>query len=178
MLFNFTQNKAPTRGFTLIELLVVIAIIGMLSSVVLASLNSARGKARDARRLSDLNQLRTALELYRDTNNRYPGSTLSGSGCWWLWASGNTSGGGTFLPELVTSGAMPSVPKESFISGCTYRYVYFNTTNTACGPAGNYAVILATLEGNAPDSCRPQCTTGWGWGEPTDPKACFYILKE
>lgn len=166
------------RGFTLIELLVVIAIIGMLSSVVLASLNSARAKARDARRLSDLNQLRTALELYRDSNNRYPGSTLSGSGCWWIWASGNTVGGGTFLPELVTGGAIPSVPKESTIAGCTYRYAYFNTASTACGPAGNYAVILATLEGDAPASCRPQCTIGWGWGEPTDPKACFYVLKE
>src|SRR3989344_202641 len=55
-----------TRGFTLIELLVVIAIIGILSSVVLASLNSARKKGRDARRVSDLKQLQLALELFYD----------------------------------------------------------------------------------------------------------------
>src|SRR3989344_5533377 len=57
-----------TRGFTLIELLVVIAIIGILSSVVLASLNSARQKGRDTARVSALKQLQLALELYYDAN--------------------------------------------------------------------------------------------------------------
>ena len=52
------------KGFTLIELLVVIAIIGILASVVLASLNSARKKSRDARRVADIKQIQLALELY------------------------------------------------------------------------------------------------------------------
>ncbi|PCI30694.1 hypothetical protein COB52_01270 [Candidatus Kaiserbacteria bacterium] len=64
-----------TRGFTLIELLVVIAIIGILSSVVLASLNSAREKSRDARRIGDVKQLQLALEMYYDSNNGYPSAT-------------------------------------------------------------------------------------------------------
>ena len=64
--------KNHQRGFTLIELLVVIAIIGILSSVVLASLNSARKKGRDARRISDLKQIQLALELYYDSNSGYP----------------------------------------------------------------------------------------------------------
>lgn len=64
--------KQNLRGFTLIELLVVIAIIGILSSVVLASLNSARTKARDTRRVSDLKQIQVALELYYDANSKYP----------------------------------------------------------------------------------------------------------
>jgi len=59
-------------GFTLIELLVVIAIIGILSSVVLASLNSARQKGRDARRVADVKQLQLALELSYDANGVYP----------------------------------------------------------------------------------------------------------
>jgi type II secretion system protein G len=63
------------RGFTLIELLVVIAIIGILSSVVLASLNSARQKARDSKRLTDIAQIQTALELYFDSNGDYPTTT-------------------------------------------------------------------------------------------------------
>ncbi len=78
------KNKNKKSGFTLIELLVVIAIIGILSSVVLASLNSARRKSRDARRVADLGQIRLALELYFDANRAYPAtlpSTLATTGC-------------------------------------------------------------------------------------------------
>ena len=68
--------KKNSKGFTLIELLVVIAIIGILSSVVLASLNSARKKSRDARRVADIGQIKLALELYFDANTPtgYPGA--------------------------------------------------------------------------------------------------------
>lgn len=68
-MFNIKKSK---KGFTLIELLVVIAIIGVLASVVLASLNTARRKSRDARRLADIKQIQVALELYFDANGEYP----------------------------------------------------------------------------------------------------------
>ncbi len=64
------RNK--NKGFTLIELLVVIAIIGLLASVVLLALNSARAKSRDAKRLADVRQLASAFELYFNDNNSYP----------------------------------------------------------------------------------------------------------
>ena len=59
------------RGFTLIELLVVIAIIGILSSVVLASLNTARGKGADAAIKSDINNMRAQAELVYDSTSSY-----------------------------------------------------------------------------------------------------------
>jgi type II secretion system protein G len=67
--------RGKSSGFTLIELLVVIAIIGILAATVLVSLNSARQKSRDARRLADIRQVMTALELFYNDNNRYPTAT-------------------------------------------------------------------------------------------------------
>lgn len=73
------RNKKQ-KGFTLIELLVVIAIIGLLASIVLLALNSARAKSRDAKRLADVRQLITALELYYNDFQGYPttGTGLAG----------------------------------------------------------------------------------------------------
>ncbi|MFA6171116.1 MAG: prepilin-type N-terminal cleavage/methylation domain-containing protein [Patescibacteria group bacterium] len=60
------------RGFTLIELLVVISIIGFLSTFAIVSLKSSRMKARDARRMAELKQIRTALNMYFDANASFP----------------------------------------------------------------------------------------------------------
>ena len=66
--------KKTSPGFTLIELLVVIAIIALLASIILASLNTARSKSRDARRVADLKEIQLALELYYNDNGKYPTS--------------------------------------------------------------------------------------------------------
>ena len=64
------KNNKP--GFTLIELLVVIAIIGLLSTLSIIALNSARARSRDARRISDVKQIQTALEMYYNLADKYP----------------------------------------------------------------------------------------------------------
>jgi len=74
------NSKTYSRGFTLIELLVVIAIIGILTSVVLASLNSARSKGGDAGVKSNLASIRTQAAVYYDDNNSY-GTVLAAATC-------------------------------------------------------------------------------------------------
>ena len=114
--------KAENRGFTLIELLVVIAIIGILSSVVLVSLNAARVKARDAKRQMDLQSIQTALELYYSNHNSYPaGSAGSDRVC---WTTQNISDlGCNPLGALVIDKDISSVPYDPGVntyvgSGC------------------------------------------------------------
>lgn len=70
---SISHLKSRSKGFTLVELLVVIAIIGTLATLLLLQLGVARAKARDAKRVSDINQLRSAAELYFDDNGgKYP----------------------------------------------------------------------------------------------------------
>lgn len=69
---QFMKAINKQSGFTLIELLVVIAIISLLSSIVLASLQSAKLKATDTRIMAEYNQLKTAMELYYNETGDYP----------------------------------------------------------------------------------------------------------
>lgn len=131
------MNKLSERGFTLIELLVVIAIIGTLSSVVLASLNTARGKGRDARRVQEVRQIHTALELYNISNGTYPVLTPitaarclgTPSACWNSLISGDAS--------LITAlqPYMPSIPSDPAPNrGIGDRYIYVDgNVNRSCG---------------------------------------------
>lgn len=100
------------RGFTLIELLVVVAIIGILASVVLASLNSARAKGADAAVKANLSGMRASAELWYDTpstpgpggNNTYTGVCASAS----VLAARNSaaSASGTALGPCVDTGGL------------------------------------------------------------------------
>jgi len=71
------MKSRKNKGFTLIELLVVVAIIGILATIVLVSLSTARQKARDSRRVADIRQIQLALEVLLDSGTSYP-TTLAG----------------------------------------------------------------------------------------------------
>ena len=90
-------------GFTLIELLVVIAIIGVLASIVLVFLSSARAKSRDAKRVATLQEMQKALELYYADNGKYP---TYASGCiptWQCWANTTTNNAGAGTGPMLLS---------------------------------------------------------------------------
>lgn len=135
------HNKKQA-GFTLIELLVVIAIIGLLASIVLASLNSARVKGRDARRIGDMKQMQTALELYASDNaGAYP-AALSSLAPTYIstvpsdpgsFSYGYTQGTAKYCLTARLEGALP----KGAVSACTNGV----TTPTPGGTGGTvYAV--------------------------------------
>lgn len=99
------KNKA---GFTLIELLVVIAIIGLLASVVLLALNSARAKSRDAKRLADIRQIASAMELYFNDVNGYPTLITAAA-----FTSANINASGKVPLSPTYLGQIPSAPSPA-----------------------------------------------------------------
>lgn len=129
--------KKEVRGFTLIELLVVIAIIGILSSVVLASLNTARAKSRDARRIADLSQIRNALEFYFDDHGYYPQAD-----CGWDCNGYRYSNAPNSWNALAADLApyIASLPKDPVNSNCSpwssncFSYTYGNVGKTTYKP--------------------------------------------
>src|SRR3989344_5703822 len=155
----------PTaKGFTLIELLVVISIIGILSSFAVVSLNSARAKARDALRKGDMAQIRTALNIYYDDNEAYPGCGTWNDTAPDFGATVNDAadgGAGCYIGALniaLTSGSRPylgSMPKDpknpnnlvSIDPVYAYRYVSDGT---------QYAIVY-----RVEDNTNLQVFRGW-----------------
>jgi prepilin-type N-terminal cleavage/methylation domain-containing protein len=123
MMLNSLKNR--TKGFTLIELLVVIAIIGILSSVVLASLATARAKSRDAKRVSDIGQIQLGLELQFDANQSYPQTNQ-------VAGSASADGG---VQLLVNNGFIPTlpVPPPGLVSKYQYRGLLAATLPAVAG---------------------------------------------
>jgi type IV pilus assembly protein PilE len=138
------MNK--NKGFTLIELLVVIAIIGILSSVVLASLNTARAKGADAAIKSTINNARAQAELFYDGGN--PNTYLNvcaGTGGIAAMVTGATTAGGT---SVVCADAAGGWGLEAKLKGTGYYCV--DSTGAA---KSNTASALTGGTGSANVDC-------------------------
>jgi len=124
------KNK---KGFTLIELLVVIAIIGLLSTLSILALNQARARARDAKRISDIKQIQTALELYYNDRGQYPETASVAPGLPISW------NGNTYLAAVPTP---PSPVDGATCPGIQDEYTY---NRTAAGSGGTDGTAGYTL---------------------------------
>jgi prepilin-type N-terminal cleavage/methylation domain-containing protein len=130
---KFFSNKR--NGFTLIELLMVISIISLLSTIILASLSTARSKSRDATRIASLRQMANALEIYYLNNNyTYPLPSPAG------WVYSCPSPGANWIKNGVDTtwsnaiiSSQPHDPKES---GCVGNGSPFDATLAAGSPTG------------------------------------------
>ncbi|MDD4412367.1 MAG: DUF1566 domain-containing protein [Patescibacteria group bacterium] len=148
------------KGFTLIELLVVIVIIGILATLTTVGLSTARVKARDAKRISDIKQMQTALELYYNEENTYPPTSALDVGK----ALVGTQSGKTFM------GKIPAGPN----TGETYTYAQINSGTSYTlsyvleKPVNEFGAGLAiALPGSINNQCTPDCS-----GKSCGPNGC------
>lgn len=126
MMHSTLYTKQKTRGFTLMEMLLVIAIIGILSSITLANLGGARGKARDSERVTEVGQIALALSLYYNACRAYPNAPLAS----------NLTTVNANCPGVTLGNFINPVPKDP--QGADYTYA----------KSASSFVIRATLEKN------------------------------
>lgn len=157
---NLKYNKSLTftelpvmrkRSFTLIELLVVITIIGILSSLVLVSLNAAKSKARDARRKSNLATIKNALEMYYLEYGGYPSSA---------YPQVDYIIPHSLALEPKMSQFLPSFPTDPQNNPSCYASEYLYLSNTYYNPGANNAsattyALYASLENQSQTNLDP-----------------------
>ncbi len=185
------------KGFTLIELLVVISIISLLSSIVLASLNNVRSKARDAARRAAMLQMRNALELYaQDHNGTYPPSSVpwssSASGANWISGFGapyisvlpqDPIGGLSSLPVCLPGNfrqylyaSYPPYSNYKIVAYCSPENI--SATDPLNDPVrGAYAWVLTSNSTLPPGFTSPtaptNCNTSYGGGSDGNYPICW-----
>lgn len=168
------MNRAVFRGFTLIELLVAIAIVGILSAIVLASLNSARAKSRDAGRIADMQAIITAFEYAKGDG------PLPDSGSNVLLIAGDATHA-TIKGRLDQY--MQTYPAEPVETNSTYLYRYCNGENRTgtCVSDDNpytYAIRFRTETNPLNSASHYHCATSKGVepvpvAESGDPGLCI-----
>lgn len=169
------------KGFTLIELLVVIAIIGILASVVLVSLNTARQKARDSRRIADMRTVQLALTLYYDAHNAYP-LLAAPAALSTLIAADMTE-----MKGYVQGGKLPCDPSLATASCVTggEGYVYFSASASgkyhigAAIESNTHAQLANDADSNpgAPDFSGVDTVTNCGLAAATWGAACYDLTQ-
>ena len=148
------------KGFTLLEMLLVIAIVGILSSVTVVNLSQLKAKARDANRISDVEQIQKVVEIYFDDYGEYPNTSCQGLagivGC----ASALNSG--TWISDLNM--ILPNDPihgQEGHISDYSDNVHSYIFTRGAGIPEEYYYILFKREAGAQTDECDGSPYVGW-----------------
>ncbi len=132
------RQKKHNQGFTLIEMLAVTFIIAILAGLSLTAFVGSRKTARDARRKSDIEQVRSALELYRSDNGYYPNTGVG------VWTNASN------LAVLETGEYISEIPSDP-ASTNPYAYIALNLVG---GRYYGYCLAAAMdYSANAYDNC-------------------------
>lgn len=137
-------SSTTQRGFTLIELLVVIAIIGLLSSVVLASLNTARGKGANAAVKSNLNNIRAQAELRYDIDTGVYSNVCADAQVVKGLAAANTAGGSSGSATCGNSAAAWAAWAPLKVAEGTFTRWCVDSTGTAKGEPASATLTNGT----------------------------------
>jgi type II secretion system protein G len=145
-MLNFNSKNKRT-GFTLIELLVVVSIIGMLSSIVMSSINTSKMKARDVRRIQDLKQIQIALEMYRNDKGKYP-AMISASSFSPTWVN--------LAKELVGNKYISNLPTDPINNGSlsNKKYTYTYYASGKCSDGKCYDLVAGLEDPDHPLRCE------------------------
>lgn len=139
---GFTLISRACKGFTLIELLVVISIIGILVAISIFGLAGARESSRDARRQSDLELIRSGLEIYKADCNAYPANLTAGS---------VLVGSGTPTGCAVANTYISEIPDDPVSSVRSYRYSSNGVT---------YEICASLEQGSGTETCGGSSNCG------------------
>ena len=172
---HFQKHRTKNSGFTLIELLVVISIITLLSSVIFASVNIARAKARDSKKITESRQVSNAIALYYLKNNKVPSNYDCTAACVPTLTRATiefedvanptaptTEAGKAYkqtMTDLVTDGDLTAVPHSPDLN--SYAYFDYGKGNALGGLFGTSLEAAAVTTTGLSGSCRPwlQCST-------------------
>ena len=155
------------RAFTLIELLVVIAIIGILATIAVVALQNARAKARDARRVADVKQAQTALELFFNDKQRYPTSEEFNAGSIFSTSTINGSEVKTTYMAIIPHPPTPVDGSCSTSTAAAYGY-----SATPDGTSYTISYCIGGVVGNMPSGVH--CATPAGISDGRGCGACVW----
>lgn len=147
------MNKSgQTRGFTIVELLIVIVVIGILAAITIVAFSGVQARARDTARVSKIEAIADAIELYRIDNGQYPpiqdGQGVEGTGC---GSATDNWGHCDRLMHLVTYLAPYMTIDPVSLSSATQGNYYYNYTSQAVDNYQTYGMLVYT-EGAAGQS--------------------------